>query len=263
MLPIFFAFAIDGLGALTGSSGDRYGWAMLRSLCLVASIAALAPLGVACGGATSAPPAAPSSPPIDPASAASPAAAASHSSPASPAAVAVADKSDEHIDPNEVSGTITMAPQVAKSTPKSKFPKASVTDRACWEGIGLTGDHDKDYAEIVAKCGGPTGLLEYAHPVSGKLHHKHDKRDSYTMKLAGGLCYRYFGVADGGITDLDILIEKPNGALVADDKTSQPVAIIEGDKPWCLEQDAEYNFQIEVDGEGKGGYTFGVWARPK
>ena len=238
---------------------------MLRSLCLVASIAALAPLGlVACGGGETPPPATPSSPAVASAPAnPSPAAAAAAPVAVASGPVVAVDKSDEHIDPNEVSGTITMAPQVAKSTPKSKFPKASVTDRACWEGIGLTGDHVKDYAEIVAKCGGPTGLLEYAHPVSGKLHHKHDKRDSYTMKLAGGLCYRYFGVADGGITDLDILIEKPNGALVADDKTSQPVAIIEGDKPWCLEQDAEYNFQIEVDGEGKGGYTFGVWARPK
>lgn len=236
---------------------------MLRSLCLVASITALASLGlVACGGAPQAPPQAPT----EPAHASAPPEGAAATAPAaSPAAVvaAVVDKGDVPEDPNEMPGTIAMAPQVAKSTPKSKFPKASVTDRACWEGIGLTGDHAKDYAEIIAKCGGPTGLLEYAHPVTGKLHHKHDKRDTYSLKLAGGLCYRYFGVADGGITDLDILIEKPNGALVADDKTSQPVAIIESDKPWCLDQDAEYNFQIEVDGAGKGGYTFGVWARPK
>ena len=236
---------------------------MLRSVCLVASIAALTPLGLmACGGAETPPPVTPSSPAVAVATA-SPSSAAPPPVAAVSGPVVAIDKSDVHDDPAEVNGTITMAPQVAKSTPKSKFPKASVTDRACWEGIGLTGDHDKDYAEIIAKCGGPTGLLEYARPVSGKLHHKHDKRDSYTMKLAGGLCYRYFGVADGGITDLDILIEKPNGALVADDKTSQPVAIIEGDKPWCLDQDAEYNFQIEVDGEGRGGYTFGVWARPK
>jgi hypothetical protein len=235
---------------------------MLRSLCLVASITSLASLGlVACGATPEAPPATPTAPAVASAPHESAAAAPAASAPA--VVAAAVDTSDVHEDPNEVSGTIPMAPQVAKSTPKSKFPKASVTDRACWEGIGLTGDHAKDYAEIIAKCGGPTGLLEYAHPVSGKLHHKHDKRDSYSLKLAGGLCYRYFGVADGGITDLDILIEKPNGALVADDKTSQPVAIIESDKPWCLDQDAEYNFQIEVDGVGKGGYTFGVWARPK
>jgi len=156
---------------------------------------------------------------------------------------------------------IAMAPLIGKSTPKAQFPKATTSDRACWESIMLTGDHKKDYAEIIAKCGTPTGLLEYARPVTGKLHHQHDKRDSYVLKLAGGMCYRYFGVADSGVTDLDILIER-KGALVADDKTSQPVAIIESDKPWCMTSDEEYEFQIEVEGPGHGGYTFGVWARP-
>jgi hypothetical protein len=30
-----------------------------------------------------------------------------------------------------------------------------------------------------------------------------------------------------------------------------------------MDDDAEYNFQIQVHGVGKGGYTFGVWAKPK
>ena len=28
-------------------------------------------------------------------------------------------------------------------------------------------------------------------------------------------------------------------------------------------RDAELDFRIKIHGEGKGGYTFGVWARPK
>jgi len=116
---------------------------------------------------------------------------------------------------------------------------------------------------IIQKCASPTGLLEYAKQVTGKLHHVHDKRDTYKLKLIGGMCYRYFAVADSGIRDLDILVTKPGGALVADDKTSNPVAIIEFDKAWCMEDDAEYDFNIEVDGPGTGGYVFGVFVKPK
>jgi hypothetical protein len=149
-----------------------------------------------------------------------------------------------------------------KSAPHSTFPKATVGDHECWQGIGLTGDHAQDYATLIGKCGAPTGLAEYVSPVTGKIHHKHKRRDVYTLRLEKGLCYRYFAVGDGTIADLDILVLR-NGALIADDKTVHPVAIIESDKPWCMDHDETYDFSIEVEGPGQGHYTFGVWAKPK
>ena len=157
---------------------------------------------------------------------------------------------------------MTASPLFAKGTPKSKFPKRSIGDKECWEGTALSGDHRKDYEVLAQKCGAPTGLVEYVKPIIGRLHHKHDKRDTVKLKLYGGMCYRYFAVSDAGIKDLDILVMKPSGALVADDKTTHPIAIIEFDKTWCMDEDAEYDFHIEVDGEGNGHYTFGVWAKP-
>jgi hypothetical protein len=129
--------------------------------------------------------------------------------------------------------------------------------------VNVSGDHEKDFAALISACGAATGLAEYAKPVNGKLHHKVDKRDTFSIKLAGGMCYRYFAVADSGITDLDILIEKPGGAIIGDDKQSSPIAIVDGDKTWCMDDDATYEFHIEVDGAGKGNYMFGVWAKPK
>jgi len=161
-------------------------------------------------------------------------------------------------------GTTTNMPALFDaSAPKSSFPKASVVDRDCWQGLGLTGDHQKDYDAIIARCGAPTGLREYTKPVTGRLHHIHDKRDTYRIKLAAGYCYRYFAVADAKVSDLDILVETTGGALVADDRTKQPVAIIESDKPWCIDDAKEFDYHIEVDGVGEGFYTFGVWALPK
>jgi hypothetical protein len=83
------------------------------------------------------------------------------------------------------------------------------------------------------------------------------------VKIQGGLCYRFFGVADATIPDLDILIERSNGDLVGDDKTNGPVAIIDADKNWCMDSDADFRFQVQIKGRGAGNYEFGVWARPK
>ena len=212
---------------------------------------------VACGGG--APP--PTNATSATVSATSTSAAAPIASGAAPtASVAASEPADA--DPNESSAPIAMVPLFTKSTPKSSFPKKTVGDKECWQGSELSGDAAKDYAMLVGKCGAPTGSLEYAKAVVGHLHHVKDKRDTFMLKLLGGYCYRYFAVADSTIKDLDILVEK-NNALVADDKTTSPVAIVESDKQWCQDVDVEYSFHIEVDGEGRGNYLFGVWARPK
>ncbi len=184
--------------------------------------------------------------------------------PATPATpVAAATPGDDGIDDKNESTAPIVMPALFSKTSKPTFPKSTVGDKECWSTISLSGDHQKDFDNIVAKCGAATGLAEYAKPMGGHLHHQKDKRDTFRLSLLAGMCYRYFAVADSGIKDLDILVEKPNGAIVADDKQESPVAIIEASKPWCMTEDATYDFHIEVDGVGKGHYAFGVWAKPK
>ncbi len=177
---------------------------------------------------------------------------------ASASTVAVVEP-EEDLDPNESPVALEMTVTMPQ---KPKFPPATVSEAECWKELDLSGKHAKDYALIADKCGGPAGLVEYAKPMVGRIHHTKDKRDTFFIKLRGGFCYRYFATADDTIKDLDILVETKDGALVADDKTKSPVAIIEMTKSWCQQSDVEYQFQIEVDGPGKGGFTFGVWARP-
>lgn len=166
-------------------------------------------------------------------------------------------------DPHESSEPIVMPPLVPKGTPKTKFPKVATTDRACWQDVPLTGQHEKDWATLIEKCGAPTGMMEYVAPRKGRMHHKHDKRDTYIMKVSKDQCYRIFAVADGSMEDMDIMVTRPNGALLADDKTKSPAAIIHNDHPWCPDDDDELHFHVEVDGPGHGHYTFGAWVRPK
>ena len=224
---------------------------------------------VACGGEGAPPPATPAAPvasaPVATSGPASSASAAPASAPsAAPMASAAAVDPDPPLnDPNESPDPIAMAPEFDKKKAKASFPKKAVADGQCWAQVSASGDHAKDFDAIVAACGTPTGLVEYAKPVEGKLHHKYDPDDVFTMPVFGGYCYRYFAVADSTIADLDLLIEKKGGALVGDDKTNSPVAIIDTDQPWCQDEDQKLEFHVKVDGPGKGGYTFGVWARPR
>ena len=222
---------------------------MNRSI-LIHSLFASLVLAFGCGGPQAAPSTTP--PPV--------AATTATIAASDPTTKAPDDDDDEDLDPNESAVHITMNVTLP---PKPSFPKPTSTEEACWKDIDLSGKHKKDYATIIERCGAPTGLVEYAQPVLGHIHHVKDKRDSFKLKLKGGLCYRYFAAADDTVEDLDILVETTAGALVADDKTKSPVAIIEATKSWCQTEDIEYVFHIEVDGPGKGGYTFGVWARPK
>jgi hypothetical protein len=140
------------------------------------------------------------------------------------------------------------------------FPSATLTEEECWRTIGIIGSAREDYDKITAKCGASTGAVQYVRPTIGHLHHKNQRRDVFVVPIQGGLCYRVFGVGDATIHDLDILIEQ-RGALVGDDKTNGPVAIIESEKAWCMERDGVYNFLVQVHGEGQGQYVFGIWAR--
>ena len=227
---------------------------MIRTSLLRASSLLLVGLA-ACGGAK--PPAPPSTPPAD--SAAS-VAAADAGPPAPPMDKQEAAEAAPHVDPNEKEGAIELTPLVDKAK-KPAFPKQTVADLDCLKNLSFTGHHEADYATLIGKCGTPTGMLQYTQPAEGRLHAKHDKRDEFTLKVQKGMCYRYFAVADDGIKDIDILIMK-HGALMATDNTEQPVAVIDTEKLWCMDEDLNLEFKIEIDGRGAGGYTFGVWTRP-
>ena len=166
-----------------------------------------------------------------------------------------------HEDPNEKEGPITMAPLWAKGA-KQTFPKQTVGDGECLKEFPFSGHHKADFKTLTDRCGTPTGMLEYVKPAEGRLHAKHDKRDMFEVSVVKGMCYRYFAVADDGIKDIDILIMK-KGALLGADKSEHPVAVIDIEKLWCVDDDMNLEFAVEIDGPGAGGYTFGVWARPK
>lgn len=232
---------------------------------LIVLLSLLAATTTGCGGSkppAPAPPTTKSSTDHDKTSAGDGGAASSPSPPADKHAAAEAMPHDDPNERHEKDGPITMSPLVPKTVAKTSFPKQTVGDHECLKEIPWSGKHQADFKTITDKCGTPTGMLEYVKPQEGRLHAKHDKRDHFQVKVSKGFCYRYFAVADDGIQDIDIIILK-KGALLATDKTEHPVAVIDTDKLWCVDEDMDLDFGIEVDGRGAGGYTFGIWTRPK
>ena len=153
------------------------------------------------------------------------------------------------------------------STPASAFPKATAEESTCWKSVELIGDHDKDYESLISKCGEPTGMLPYTRFVESRLHdvaqgNKGDPRDFYAARLRGGMCYRFYAVADGSMVALDMHIYKEGGALAATAETRSPALIMQSLKPICVDHDGEWVFELDVDANGKGRYKFAVWARP-
>jgi hypothetical protein len=211
------------------------------------SVAAAVTLLIACGGSPA---------PTDTTPKDAPSALSGSAAGPSPGAAA---KDDDYDDPNESDKPIPM--QVTFPA-KPKYPKATAKESDCWQAVALTGKHAADFVALVDKCGAPTSAVEYVKPLEGKLHHVKDVSDDYKIKTKGSLCYRFFAVADETIHDIDIVISR-DGVIIATDPQHSSVAIIDGTKAWCQDADAELDFRIKITGAGKGGYTFGAWARPK
>lgn len=144
---------------------------------------------------------------------------------------------------------------------ENPFPPQTVGYEECWKGAPLTGNYVTDYNNLVARCGRPTGMLPYSRVMEGELSDQH-KGDVYTVKLLGGGCYRFFAVAGGSIKDIDIGLATMEDKMLAADKYTQPVAIIEWTKPVCVQNDVTFKFIVARDGGGQGGYGFGIWFKP-
>jgi hypothetical protein len=227
----------------------------LRTTALSMELACLA----ACGRTAGAPPAAPGPSTSAPEPGTSVGADAASSLAKSVAPPGTSSARGEDYDVVKGRAPVNLKPLFERGA-SPQFPLASTLEQDCWRTLGVSGNARQDYEAITTRCGTPTGALRYVRPAIGHLHHKYQRRDTFVLPLQGGLCYRFFGVGDSTINDLDILIEQ-RGALVGEDRTTGPVAIIDSDKAWCIDRDGVYSFLVQTHGEGHGQYVFGVWAR--
>jgi hypothetical protein len=215
----------------------------------------LAPSVTACGESAVAPPPQPP-PPVAP----------GITTPAPAPAPAPSASAAPYKDPTESDAPIRLTPlfgAAGAGGPPPTFPVATTGDIGCLGRATVVGDGAKDYPSVVNACGAPTGLAEYTKPVSGMLHAALDKQDSYVVSLAAGYCYRVFATGDQSIFDLGLSITPVAGGKKTEDGARGSVAILDNDQPLCVDKGGDYAINLEIEGMGYGGYTLGVWARPK
>jgi hypothetical protein len=230
----------------------RYARGRYRCPMSMLKLGALSLVMVAGCGGSKAPPATP--PPSDSAVSAATAAA---STPVDPTPSPSSEPA-----PSPVITLSAELPKPPAKPPGGAYPKQTISYKDCWAKVGLTGAAQKDFDAIIAACGTPTGMLEYAAPSRGDFAQSH-KEQIYKLSMYAGMCYRFIAAGDTSVGDLDVRIEKPDGALVALDKTDQPVALIDSAGVWCATEDVDYVVKVDLDGPGKGSFVFGIWARPK
>lgn len=160
------------------------------------------------------------------------------------------------------SGPVTVLDAlVKKETPRSAFPSASAKDADCYKNTPITGQAESDYAAIVAKCGPPTGMVEFARKAKGAFDASH-RHDTFSVKLLANYCYRVYAIGDQSVGELNVRVQKPGGALIAMAGSHYATTIVDPDKAWCKKHDDERQFVVEAP-KGQGAYVFAVWARPK
>ncbi len=142
------------------------------------------------------------------------------------------------------------------------FPKASERDATCTFGVGLVGELEADYRDVVRHCGTGIGMKAYTESRSGKLDPSHHRGDAYDVTLLAGLCYRMLVVGDSSLSEITMRLEHPDGAIDVMAETKEGVLIVDPKTAWCEKHDRALRVTVEAHGAAAGAYTLGVWARP-
>ena len=84
-------------------------------------------------------------------------------------------------------------------------------------------------------------------------------RNGVVLTMEGGLCYRFFAVADGTVEKLTIRVERPTGAFVSQIQAKEPVAILDARHGIAFEadqtlasDDSEPRPEVVEDDQGNG-----------
>lgn len=149
---------------------------------------------------------------------------------------------------------------VPDPAPPGGFPEVASSDKECVRSVGLTGNLARDFEALTAACGEKAGMKAYAKLATGTLGPSRP-RETFSITLAGGYCYRFFAMAGGSIERLNVRVERPNGAMHSVITGKQPVVLYRPGEAWCRRRDRDFRLIVEAPA-GEGPYSFGVWARP-
>ena len=107
-------------------------------------------------------------------------------------------------------------------------------------------------------CGPSNGMRPVGPMLEGTAT---NAASSHPLAVRVGFCYRIFGVAGRGVSDLEIRVNSVRGSRLAEENTLGRVAIVEADRPFC--SFATEIVSVDVSSrEGTGDYALLIYQLP-
>ncbi len=172
-----------------------------------------------------------------------------------------------------LTGASACSPSVEPAAPTSSAPTAQHASveperssasenpwQACYSSFTPSGDASSDLSRLTRDCGATGGMRPITSVRVGEQTES-DPVDPYTFEVpASGKCYRVYGVGDGGIQDLDLLLRAPSGEPIAADVTHDSWPVLPPGEPACFTEPGAYRLEVSVY-RGSGHYALQVWGR--
>jgi hypothetical protein len=203
----------------------------------------LAPLAVgACGGDAAPPALAPST------TATATTAMAADSTPSSaPPAAPVASASAATPDPTPVD----------RSSKRAEV-KHDPSWAACHAAFKSAASPEIAVAAMAKGCASATKMKPLSRPESATLDSQGQPR-SYPLHVKAGKCYRVYGWAEPGVTDLDVVLLDSTGATASEDETTDSSPVLAEDGAVCFRVEDYATVVTRVEA-GKGKVALQVWS---
>jgi hypothetical protein len=113
-------------------------------------------------------------------------------------------------------------------------------------------------AAMAKGCAAATKMRMLGKPESATIDSQGQPR-SYPLHAKAGKCYRVYGWADPGVTDLDVVLLDSTGATAGEDETTDSSPVIAEDGAVCFKVEDYATIVARVE-TGKGKVALQVWS---
>lgn len=128
---------------------------------------------------------------------------------------------------------------------------------SCANGLVAEDDPVVDVTRLFAVCGPPTGMDRGTDaPLEGAISEGRAPA-TLPLELRAGRCYRVFAVADPHVVELDVELRSSRDTLIASDHQSGRVAIVQPDRPFCVQADDTARLLVSAR-EGSGAFALEI-----
>lgn len=147
-------------------------------------------------------------------------------------------------------------PQSAKVTYKKDPAFAQ-----CHKGFQpASNDQDlaADAAAMAKTCAETTKMHKLGETLTGQRAES-DAPNKFPLKLAGGHCYRAYGVAETMLTDLNLLLRDGAGKVAGKDTNQDQSPVLLEDGAVCFHAADDATLEV-TSGMGQGKFAIEVWS---